>query len=60
MTNLRQPVLPELERRLGKPVLTANQLTVWACLGRMGLPMVGPGRWLRGVFDEPTVQEDAP
>ncbi|HLS72732.1 MAG TPA: Asp/Glu/hydantoin racemase [Actinomycetaceae bacterium] len=53
-------IIAPLEDRLGKPVLTANQLTVWACLGRMGLPMVGPGRWLRGVFDEPTVQEDAP
>jgi len=45
-------IITPLEQRLGKPVLTANQLTVWACLGRMGLPMVGPGRWLRGVFDE--------
>lgn len=45
-------IIEPLERRLGKPVLTANQLTVWACLGRMGLPMVGPGRWLAGVFRE--------
>ena len=45
-------IITPLEQRLGKPVLTANQLTVWACLGRMGLPMVGPGRWRRGVFDE--------
>ncbi|WP_194928752.1 Asp/Glu/hydantoin racemase [Pseudactinotalea sp. HY158] len=45
-------IISPLERRLGKPVLTANQLTVWACLGRLGLPMVGPGRWLRGVFQE--------
>lgn len=61
-------IIDPLEQRLGKPVLTANQLTVWACLGRMGLPMVGPGRWLRGVFDEgsetpepptPTGQEEA-
>ena len=43
-------IIGPLERELGKPVLTANQLTVWACLGRMGLPMTGPGRWLRGVF----------
>ncbi|MGO1508943.1 MAG: maleate cis-trans isomerase family protein [Actinomycetales bacterium] len=46
-------IISPLEQRLGKPVLTANQLTVWAALGRMGLPMVGPGRWLRGVFDDP-------
>lgn len=45
-------IIAPLEERLGKPVLTANQLTIWACLGRMGLPMVGPGRWLRGVFQE--------
>ncbi|WP_313815965.1 Asp/Glu/hydantoin racemase [Citricoccus sp.] len=45
-------IIEPLERRLGKPVLTANQLTVWACLGRMGLPMVGPGRWLADVFRE--------
>lgn len=45
-------IIAPLEARLGKPVLTANQLTVWACLGRMDLAMVGPGRWLRGVFEE--------
>src|SRR5699024_5116390 len=45
-------IVAPLERQLNKPVLTANQLTVWACLGRMGLNMVGPGRWLQGVFEE--------
>lgn len=43
-------LIAPLERELGKPVLTANQLTIWACLGRMKLPMSGPGKWLRGVF----------
>ncbi|WP_159619904.1 Asp/Glu/hydantoin racemase [Ruania rhizosphaerae] len=43
-------VIDPLERRLGKPVLTANQLTIWACLARMGLPMMGPGQWLSSVF----------
>ena len=38
-----------LEARLGKPVLTANQLTMWASLRRMDLPIVGPGRWLTEV-----------
>ncbi len=47
-------IITPLERELGKPILTANQLTVWACLGRMGLPMVGPGKWLRDVFQEDT------
>lgn len=45
-------IIAPLERALGKPVLTANQLTIWACLGRMGLPMVGPGDSLRGVFQD--------
>ncbi|MFZ2178703.1 MAG: Asp/Glu/hydantoin racemase [Rhodococcus sp. (in: high G+C Gram-positive bacteria)] len=43
-------LIAPLERALGKPILTANQLTVWACLGRMKLPMTGPGKWLRNVF----------
>ena len=43
-------IIEPLERELGKPVLTANQLTVWACLNRMGLPMAGPGTWLREAF----------
>ncbi|MBO0864514.1 MAG: Asp/Glu/hydantoin racemase [Mycobacterium sp.] len=51
-TNLRTyDIIAPLEKMLGKPILTANQLTMWACLGRMNLPMMGPGRWLRDVFD---------
>ena len=42
-------VIEPLEVALGKPVLTANQLTMWACLRRMKLPIVGPGKWLREV-----------
>lgn len=38
-------LIDPLESMLGKPVLTANQLTMWACLDRMGLPIVGPGSW---------------
>lgn len=50
-TNLRTyDVIEPLEKLLDKPVLTANQLTIWACLDRMRLPMMGPGRWLRAVF----------
>ncbi|OHV04756.1 maleate cis-trans isomerase family protein [Mycobacterium talmoniae] len=50
-TNLRTyDIVDPLENMLGKPILTANQLTMWACLGRMDLPMMGPGRWLRDVF----------
>ncbi|MCW4352103.1 Asp/Glu/hydantoin racemase [Hoyosella sp. YIM 151337] len=43
-------LIEPMERTLGKPILTANQLTMWACLGRMKLPMMGPGKWLRDVF----------
>ncbi|MFQ6395226.1 Asp/Glu/hydantoin racemase [Nocardia sp. KC 131] len=43
-------VIEPLEQALGKPVITANQLTMWACLGRMKLPMMGPGKWLLNVF----------
>ncbi|GGK95775.1 arylmalonate decarboxylase [Nocardia jinanensis] len=43
-------IIEPLEKMVGKPILTANQLTMWACLGRMKLPMMGPGRWLLEVF----------
>ncbi len=39
-------LIAPLEEQLGKPVLTANQLTMWASLRRMDLPVVGPGMWL--------------
>jgi maleate isomerase len=42
-------IIEPIEQALGKPVLTANQLTMWACLRRMNLPVVGPGRWLAEV-----------
>lgn len=42
-------LIEPLEAILGKPVLTANQLTMWASLKRMNLPKVGPGEWLREV-----------
>ncbi|OLM19220.1 MULTISPECIES: hypothetical protein [unclassified Pseudonocardia] len=39
-------VIAVLERELGKPVLTANQVTMWAALGAIGLDAVGPGQAL--------------
>lgn len=42
-------IIDPLENWLGKPLLTANQLTMWACLARMGLPVVGPGSWHREI-----------
>lgn len=35
-----------LEEELGKPVLSANQVTAWASLRRLGLGAVGPGQRL--------------
>ncbi|GAA2200786.1 Asp/Glu/hydantoin racemase [Sinomonas flava] len=37
-------VIAPLERELGKPVLTANQVTAWAGLRRLGLPLPGDAR----------------
>jgi maleate isomerase len=46
-TNLHTyDLINPLEEALGKPVFTANQLTMWACLRRMELPIVGPGQWI--------------
>lgn len=36
------------EARLGKPVLTASQVTMWAALRELGVPAVGPGQTLLG------------
>ncbi|MBA0125263.1 Asp/Glu/hydantoin racemase [Haloechinothrix sp. YIM 98757] len=49
-------LIDPLENMLGKPVLTANQLTMWACLDRMGLPIVGPGSWHHGMPDRATTE----
>lgn len=35
-----------LERELGKPIVSANQATVWAALRAIGIPAVGPGQRL--------------
>lgn len=39
-------LIPRLEAELGTVVLTANQLVLWAALGAIGLPAVGPGQGL--------------
>jgi maleate cis-trans isomerase len=37
-TNTRMiEAIEELERRLGKPVVSSNQATLWACLKRLGI-----------------------
>jgi len=42
-------VVEELERGLGRPVVTSNQAALWAALRRLGLPgpLAGPGRLFR-------------
>ncbi|MFP5021515.1 hypothetical protein ACLE50_12050 [Pseudonocardia sp. 1LY6.1] len=39
-------LIGDLENELGKPVLAANQVTMWAALGAMGVAAVGPGQSL--------------
>lgn len=39
-------LIAPLERELGKPVITANQVTMWAALRALGLRASGPGQWL--------------
>jgi maleate isomerase len=39
-------LIAPLERELGKPVLTANQVTLWAALRAVGAEPVGPGQRL--------------
>jgi len=45
--------LDELEQRLGKPVLTANQVTMWSALRAMNLRGVGAGQGLL-LADQPS------
>ena len=39
-------VIATLEAELGKPVLTANQVTMWSALSVIGRKAVGPGQRL--------------
>jgi len=39
-------IIGPLERWLGKPVLTANQVTMWSALHAIGSPMMAAGQWL--------------
>lgn len=46
-TNLpTRPLIAPLEAELGIPVITANQATIWAALGALGLAARGPGQHL--------------
>lgn len=46
-------IIGPLEQELGKPVLTANQVTIWAALQAMGLSAVSEGQLLGGLADAP-------
>lgn len=46
-------IIGPLEQELGKPVLTANQVTMWAALRRMGLAAVAPQQRLVQVMGLP-------
>jgi maleate isomerase len=48
-TNLRTyDLIASLEQELGVPVLTANQVTMWAVLAAAGMAAFGPGQSLLG------------
>jgi maleate isomerase len=48
-------VIAPLEAELGKPVLTANQVTMWSALTVIGRKALGPGQWLlERIFSHPS------
>jgi maleate isomerase len=49
-------VIAPLESELGKPVITANQVTMWAVLEAIGRRAVGPHQWL---INGPAVRESS-
>ena len=48
-------LIEDVEQALGRPVVTANQASLWRCLGLAGVdvPVEGYGRLLRGPRDGP-------
>jgi maleate isomerase len=44
-------IIGPLERWLNKPVLTANQVTMWSALRHLGSPMMGAGQWLAEITE---------
>lgn len=49
-------LIAHLEAELSKPVLTANQVTMWALLAAIGRQAVGPHQWL---MSGPRVRDNA-
>lgn len=52
-------LIAPLEEELGKPVITANQATIWAALRRLGREAVGPGQALIEEADAITIVPSA-
>jgi maleate isomerase len=44
-------IIGPLERWLNKPVLTANQVTMWSALRHLGSPMMAAGQWLSEITE---------
>lgn len=44
-------LIAPLENELGKPVISANQATIWAALATIGCRLVGPGQRLAALED---------
>jgi maleate isomerase len=44
-------IIGPLERWLNKPVLTANQVTMWSALRHIGSPMMAAGQWLSEISE---------
>ncbi|WP_203230249.1 hypothetical protein [Segeticoccus rhizosphaerae] len=42
-------LIAPLEQELGKPIISANQATMWSALRLAGLPVIGPGQRLLAV-----------
>ncbi|WP_139827756.1 maleate cis-trans isomerase family protein [Nesterenkonia sp. PF2B19] len=54
-------VLDQLEQDLGKPVISANQATIWTVLRHFGLPYRGPGHALASLEPAPpSLTKEAP
>lgn len=59
-TNLQTyDLIAPLEQELGKPVITANQATIWAALRRLGREAVGPEQGLIHEADAITIVPSA-
>lgn len=52
-------ILDQLEQDLGKPVISANQVTIWSTLRQIGREYCGPGESLKAVDLPPSGSADS-